>query len=202
LHAAAARAMLRGVKSLTDPVLRAPADRPVWRRGIRAPLAFLAVIGAFWAALNFNTGADEIFGWRSPAIHFSLDGPGWVHWAFVVACPALVLAAAMLWLASRPATVTLALLLFAAGLASVIGAVVVRHNSGRVNRPELDAVRVGASRAAVERRLGWPAGHGTAQVSGQRLRCLIYVNTSARWQGGRHLGLCFRDGRVVYRKFG
>jgi hypothetical protein len=98
--------------------------------------------------------------------------------------------------------VTLALLLFAGGLTSVVGALVARHHSGRVERAELDAVRVGASRSTVDRRLGWPAGHGTARVDGERLDCLIYLNTSALWERGRHLGLCFRDGRVVYRRFG
>jgi ferric-dicitrate binding protein FerR (iron transport regulator) len=42
------------MKSLTAPTLRAPADRPAWRRGIRAPLAFVAVLGMLWAALNFR----------------------------------------------------------------------------------------------------------------------------------------------------
>jgi hypothetical protein len=194
--------MLRAMKSLTAPTLRAPADRPPWRKGIRAPLAFLAVIGAFWAALNFQTDGDEIFGFRSAAIHYTLDGPGWVHWAFVLACPALLAAAVLLWIARRPATVALALLLFAVSLASVIGAVVARHHSGRVERAELDAVRTGASRSTVDQRLGWPAGHGHARVDGEELDCLIYVNTSARWYRGQHLGLCFRDGRVVYRRFG
>jgi hypothetical protein len=202
LQAAAARAMLRGVKSLTAPMLRAPADRPAWHRGIRAPLAFLAVIGAFWAALNFRTTSDRIYAWNAPDIQYSLDGPGWVHWAFVLALPTLLLAAGLLWIARRPAIVALGLLLFAGGLASVIGAVVARHDSGRVERTELDAVRLGASRSVVDGRLGWAAGHGTARVDGQRLDCLVYVNTSARWYRGQHLGLCFRDGRVVYRRFG
>jgi len=194
--------MLRGVNSLTAPLLRAPADRRAWRRGIRAPLAFVAVIGAFWAALNFHTDPQEIFGFRSPVIHYTLDGPGWVHWTFVLACPTLVASAVLLWIARRPVTVTLGVLLFAVSLASVIGAVIVRHNSGRVERSELDAVRVGASRSTVDQLLGWPAGHGHARIDGERLDCLIYVNTSARWYRGQHLGLCVRDGRVVYRMFG
>jgi len=194
--------MLRGVKSLTDPVLRAPADRRAWRRGIRAPLAFLALIGAFWAALNFNTDRDEIFDFGAPAIHYTLDGPTWVHWTFVLACPALLASALLLWTARRPATVALGLVLFAVSLASVIGAVVVRHNSGRVERTELDSVRVGASKSTVDQRLGWPAGHGHVRVDGDRLDCLIYKNTSARWYRGQHLAFCIRDGRVAYRRFG
>ena len=189
--------------NLTAPSLRPPADRPAWRKGVRAPLAFLAVIGAIWAALNFRRFEEEIVGApHYPTIHFHLDGPGWAHPAFYPAFAALAIAAALLWTARRPIYFVLGLVLFVAGLGAVIGAVVARHNSGRVERTELDAIRVGASRSTVDDRLGWPAGNGTVRVNGEQLDCLIYVNTSARWYRGQHLALCFRDGKVVYRRFG
>jgi hypothetical protein len=195
--------MLRGVKSLTAPTLRAPADRRAWRRGIRAPLAFLALIGAFWAALNFRQFWDVIFGSpHGPTIHFHLDGPGWAHPAFYAAFGALAAAVALLWVARRPLGLALGLLLLVAGLGGVIGAVVARHNSGRVTGDRLFALPMGTPRETVDGRLGWPAGHGHVRLQGDQLDCLIYVNTTARWEGRRHVGLCFREGRLVYRRAG
>jgi hypothetical protein len=195
--------MLRAMKSLTTPMLRAPADRPPWRKGIRAPLAFVAVIGMLWAALNFRQFSDQIFGSpHGPTIHYHLDGPGWAHPAFYVAFGALLAAAALLWLARRPLGLAVGLLLLAAGLGAVIGAVVARHNSGRVTGDELYSLPIGASRETVDERLGWPAGHGSVRLHGDELDCLIYVNTTARWEGRRQVGLCFRDGRLVYRRAG
>jgi hypothetical protein len=202
LHAAAARAMLRGVKSLTAPVLRAPADRPAWRRGIRAPLAFVAVLGMLWATLNFRQFPETIFGAPRPTIHFHLEGPGWAHPAFYVAFGALGVAAALLWLARRPLGLALGLVLLAGGLGAVIGAVVARHYSGRVTGDRLFALPMGTSRDVVDRQLGWPAGQGSVRLRGDKLDCLVYVNTTARWEGRRHVGLCFRDGRLVYRRAG
>ena len=192
------------MKSLMAPTLRAPADRPAWRRGIRAPLAFVAVIGAIWAVLNFRQFADEIWAGTSnqPTIHFHLDGPGWAHPAFYVAFGALAAAAVLLWLARRPLGLALGLVLLAGGLGAVIGAVVARHNSGRVTGDELSSLPMGAPRETVDGRLGWPAGHGWVRLHGERLDCLVYVNTTARWEGQRDVGLCFRDGRLVYRRAG
>jgi hypothetical protein len=194
--------MLRGVKSLTAPVLRAPADRPAWRRGFRAPLAFVAVLGMLWAALNFRQFSDQIFGAPHGTIHFHLNGPGWAHAAFYVAFGALGVAAALLWLARRPVGLALGLVLLAGGLGAVIGSVVARHNSGRVTGDQLFALPMGTPREVVDRQLGWPAGQGSGRLHGDKLDCLIYVNTTARWEGRRQVGLCFRDGRLVYRRAG
>ena len=196
--------MLRGVKSLTAPIMRAPADRPAWRRGIRAPLAFLAVIGAFWAALNFRQFADEIWAGTSnePTIDFHLNGPGWVPPAFHVAFGLLALAALLLWVARRPIVLSAGLVALVVGLGAVIGAVVARHNSGRVTGDELYSLPHGTPREAVDEQLGSPAGHGSARLHGEKLDCLIYVNTTARWVGQRNVGFCFRDGRLVYRRAG
>lgn len=191
------------MKSATAPSLRAPADRPAWRRGIRAPLAYVAVLGTVWAVLNLHDYSDQI--WNGPGaatIHFRLDGPGWAHPAFIAACGALALAAPLLWLARRPLWLALGLVLLAGGLGAAIGAVVARHNSGRVTGNDLFSLPMGAPRATVDRQLGWPAGHGSARLHGDKLDCLIYVNTTARWEGRRQVGLCFRDGRLVYRRSG
>jgi hypothetical protein len=195
--------MLRGVRSLTAPLLRAPADRPAWRKGLRAPLALVAVLGTFWAALNFRQFPEEILGIpHRPTIHFHLNGPAWVHPTFYVAFGALTLAALLLWVARTPIGLALGLVLLIGGLGAVIGVVLVRHNAGRIAGDKLFSLPMGTPRETVNQRLGWPAGVGHVRLHGQQLGCLVYVSTTAPWEGRQHVGFCFRAGRLVYRRVG
>ena len=39
-----------------------------------------------------------------------------------------------------------------------------------------------------------------SDLHGERLDCLMFVNTTVPWEGQRHVALCFRDGRLLFRR--
>jgi hypothetical protein len=186
---------------LTRVALPAPADRPSGDRGPRAPLAWIAGVGAVVAlALSHGGGAASYSSGRA-TIDYRMDGPSWTGPAVAAVVVALALAGVLLWAARHRALVAIGLALLPLAVVGDVVTQIERHRAGRVSRRAALAVPLGSSRSEVEDRLGWPAGHGHLAVGRERFDCLIYVPTDARsraWE--RRLALCFRAGRLARRR--
>jgi hypothetical protein len=189
-------------------LLRAPADRPAGKRGLRAPLAGLVAL-----ATLFPFSASQ----------FDSAGPAWTKTAFVLAAVAGLVAAMLLWVARRRFTLVLAIGLVLLGLVGSVAAqrernrvtseeeqwggwVMLRghENRGvRLSAAEANAVPKGLTWEQLRARVGMPAGSGIQRVyDGPDLRCLLYRSHDANPNRPRLHAFCASDGRYeVLRKW-
>jgi hypothetical protein len=199
-----ARRRRGGDASLVPALLwQAPVDRPRGRRGMRAPLAGLALVAAPMVFMQFQWGGDpgQLWGGGEATVEYRLDGPAWVQPTLAASAGALLAGAPLLWLARHPALVAVGLGLIVLAPAAFVFALVARSDAGRISRAELRSVGVGTPRDDVTRALGAPAGHGTERRRGVRRPCLVYVDTTPRrWEEEeRRAAFCFEGNRVAYR---
>jgi hypothetical protein len=179
----------------------APADLPDGKRGLRAPFACLATLGALAALMSARAAGEGAWDSGARTIEYRLDGPSWTGPTLVGVALALALAAVLLWAARRRLLFALGVALPLVALAVGIFAYAKRQSEGRISNDEARAVEVGTSRHEVTQRLGPPAGHGTMRIRRERLDCLMYkAETAARSEALPYQAFCFRDGRLVARE--
>ena len=189
-------------------VLRAPADRPAGKRGLRAPLAGLVALATLFPISLATYAAAE---------------PSWTRPVFAIAAVAGVAASVLLWVARRRFTLALAVGLALLGLVGTVAAERARNRviaeeekwggfamgfyddqrGARLSTAAAEAVPKGITKDQLLARLGVPAGSGIQRVDdGRDLRCLAYRSGRT---GPRRLDLhafCFSDGRYdVLRKW-
>jgi hypothetical protein len=180
-------------------LLQAPADRPAGKRGLRGPLAAVAV---FAALITLTYGSR----W---------DMPVWGRFVVLGAGAGLVGAALLLWTARRPGALVLAAAL--AALAVPPWVIVERHRQQEqreadkwggmtfkyddrgpmITKAQAEAVPKGSTKAEVKALLGPAAGSGVQHIHGARdLLCLIYRDVK-RPKGASVFALCFTGNRYT-----
>jgi hypothetical protein len=180
--------------------LRAPADLPLGRRGLRAPLAGISALMALAALISLRAVVEGGAAHGSVTIDYRLDGPSWTGPALAAAAAAFALAAGLLWAARRPATFAVGLALVPLALGGGAIALTERHGEGHISRAEARAVPIGAPRAEVTGTLGAPAGHATLGHRGDELDCLMYESEARDRFGTRvRYAFCFRGERLAVR---
>jgi len=178
-------------------LLQAPADRPAGKRGLRAPLAAVAV---FAAVVTLAYGSR----W---------DMPAWGRLVMLAAGAGLVASALLLWTARRPSAVAVAAALVAVAVPAWIVVEGYRQREQReaekwggttfrydkrgpaITKDEAEAVPEGATKDEVKALLGPAAGSGIQRVHGEDdLRCRIYRSA----EPSVHVfALCFSGDRYV-----
>jgi hypothetical protein len=191
--------------SLPHPKHSAPADRLRGARGWRARVAGVIAVAALAPVI-----------WTRAADSFAIG------LALAAATTALFTAAALVWAARTPRGLAAALGLTVVGIAVTAGAIRAdadtSHVSGerssqrsteryeysyaergaRVTLAEARAVSKGASREAVEARLGTPAGEGTTVDSRLgSMDCLVYRGTDRVARFDERHAFCFRNDRYA-----
>jgi hypothetical protein len=185
--------------------LRAPADRPAGKRGVRGWVAAVAAFSSLLPMAFFQNAGDSA--WARPGI--------------AAGSLALIAGALLLWTARRRLVVAGAVVAVAAGgtlgwLAVAAeretesrerreadrwaGAAVsfTRARGAIVTKAEAAAVPKGLTRAALIARLGEPSARGVQRITDEPdLRCLGYRRTGEKAFDQTLTAFCFRDGRYV-----
>jgi hypothetical protein len=175
-------------------LLRAPADRPTGQRGIRAPLAAVAVIAAL-VTLTYGSRWDM---------------PAWGRGVVLAAGAGLFAAAFLLWTARRPAALAGAAALVALAVPPWVAVESHRQQEQReaekwggmsfsyddrgpmITKAQAEAVPKGATKDEVKAILGPAAGSGIQRVhGGDDLRCRIYRSAERPNSAFDTYALCF-----------
>jgi hypothetical protein len=189
--------------------MTAPAD-PVEGGTLRTLLAWFALIGGLYVLFQSGGTADrtgpsgDINARPGGSIDYAVTGPDWLLGVapFIAAGGALLVAAALLWAARRPATLAAATALLAAGALLGLTAESARDDFGRISRSEALSVPIDMPETELLDRFGDPAGHGTWTRRRVERDCLVYQD--AEGDGIRDVEplyvYCVDDGRVVLRQ--
>ena len=181
----------------------APADLPPGKRGVRGRIAAVVALLALVALSSswWHGRSGGVFGGAGFSIAYTFDG--WRSWGLLVltlVAGALLVGAGVLWTARRPWGVVLGGAIVVAALALGSWAGVTGQRFGTLSVAELQAARLGTSRAQVEQRLGAPLLSNvtaTASSTAATLDCDIY-----RTHAGSDFpvaAFCFRDGILALK---
>lgn len=186
-------------------LLRAPADRPAGRRGVRGPVAAVAALAAI-VPLSFQRLADES-SWAGPAT--------------LAAGLTLIAGALLLWTARRRVALAAAILLIVAGGLGAIVAIGAeqradsaaqreaerwagsshswpRARGAILTKAEAEAVPKGLTRKRFLARFGTPSTRGVVHFRDEPdLHCLGYRRSNAKPLRQTLNAFCFRNGRYV-----
>ena len=176
----------------------APADRPPFRRGPRAALAWMSGAAAVVALVARDWGTEGSTGDERRTLDYVMDGPEWVGPTLLAAAAAFLLAALLLWAARGTVGAFVGVALLACAATATVTAIWVRAGSGTAPRAELRAATDLPNEDDLRSALGAPAGHGTLSGRGGPATCLVYYQAESRDDSIRtqHF-FCFRDGRLV-----
>ena len=186
-------------------LLRAPADRPAGKRGVRGAIAAVAAAGSLVPMIFFQNAGDSE--WARPGI--------------VAGSLALMAGALLLWTTRRRLVVAGAVVAVAAG--ATLGWLAVaaersaedrerraaerwaggdftypRSRGAVLTKAEAEAIPKGLTRAELLARLGEPSARGVQRITDEPdLHCVAYRRTAGEAISQTLNAFCFRDGRYV-----